>query len=120
MVLEIVERYEIREAIENDDLVLEEAHDLQDSIGYLTSQAKNLDQLYEALTLQTLLFEVVPQEWHHDLGIDFAKYIEDFPLFSEEEPESTLGIWSYDDERAITSDGWARWRIEPRSDMLFA
>lgn len=112
-----MDRYDIEDAIEEDDLILDEALDLSDAIGQLTKKAVDLDDLLEILQLQTALFKVVSPEWHHDLGVSFGRYIEDFPVFSDDEPGGDLqGIWSYDDDQVLVADGWGSWEIIQRDD----
>lgn len=86
--------------------------ELLDALGTIGAEPKNGDPEYErehgveyseraaAIGLPVLGGQV---EW------------EDLPTFGGEEPESTIGVWSWDEDRLLVGEGYD-WRIVDRDE----
>lgn len=79
-------------------------------------KASDLDELFELLQYQAELIEAVPREYRHALGVDSGRFIADLPVFSDDEPEDTIGVWSYDDDHQIMGERWGEWEMVERED----
>lgn len=87
---------------------------VQESIFALAMQATTLDELYSVLCLQTQLYSQVSTEQHHELGVASGAWICDLPIYSEDYPIHTDGVWSFNDTHMLVGEGWAQWEIVAR------
>lgn len=60
------------------------------------------------------MYSQVSTEQHHELGVASGAWICDLPIFSEDYPTHTDGVWSFDDTHMLTGEGWAQWEIVAR------
>ena len=97
-----------------DDPTLAECMLIQAAIFQHALQADSLSELFEILTLQSDLFFSISSEYRHELGVQSGAWITDLPAFSDSEPTSTEGVWSWDDTHLLTGEGWAEWEIVER------
>ena len=80
------------------------------------SRAADLEELFDLLQYQTALLNAVPRQYRHALGISSSGFIEGLPVFSDDEPVDTIGVWSYDDDNLIMGEGWGQWEMVERDD----
>jgi hypothetical protein len=98
----------------SDEATLSDLYDLQEALFSHVMRSQTLEELASLLSLQSDLFSSISSEYRHELGVQSGSWIMDLPVFSENAPDCTVGVWSWDDTHAITGEGWAQWEIVER------
>lgn len=70
-------------------------------------------QLKQSKNLTDLLNNLV--ELHQE-GREDEIQMTSLPLFGGQEPEHTLGVWSWDEEHLLIGEGWSDFMIVNRAD----
>ena len=84
---------------ENAQTLTNSANELEMSLIDELSELENLDQLCERLNL---IWEL--QGWNKRNGVDdYYPRLDNLPVYSDNEPDDTVEIWSWDDERLLVN-----------------
>jgi len=90
-----------------------------------TDQIKAADGLYPLLAALNHLQSAF-DDWNYDGSVDMEHVLHEagidlcmLPTFGGEEPDSTIGVWSWDEDELLVGEGsFYGWHIVPRNGEI--